>query len=164
VPLFPRFVDVFHFYTSKVRKTEMKVSEFLNVFSDPNRTTNYYIAQQDIKQQFPELLPHIQRLSFDKLLSFEKVNFWMGSGGQLTPLHFDDNENLMVLLSGQKTFTLFPPNQAKFLYPKKPDKVHGYRTYTTKVNINNPNYNLFPLFRNATKFVVTINQGNFFFR
>jgi hypothetical protein len=151
--------DIFHFYTSKVRRVEMTVAEFLDNFSSPKRSTNYYIAQQDIKTTFPELLPYIRRPSFDKMMVFEKANFWMGSGGQVTPLHFDDTENLMVLLSGEKTFTLFPPNQAKFLYPRQPDKVSGYRTYTTKVDINNPNYDIFPLFKNATRFTVTIRQG-----
>ena len=35
----------------------------------------------------------------------------------MTPLHYDNNENLVQMVSGAKTFSLFAPAQRGFLYP-----------------------------------------------
>ena len=40
---------------------------------------------------------------------------WQGSGGTTAKLHFDQFENLLVLLSGRKTFDLFPPSEHRKL-------------------------------------------------
>lgn len=40
---------------------------------------------------------------------------WMGSGGQVTPLHFDPAENLNCTVLGRKRWVLFPPSAARAL-------------------------------------------------
>ncbi len=40
---------------------------------------------------------------------------WMGQGGQVTPLHFDEQENLNGMVVGRKRWLLFPRSEAKNL-------------------------------------------------
>jgi [protein]-arginine 3-hydroxylase / protease len=40
---------------------------------------------------------------------------WLGSGGQVTPLHFDDSDNLNVVIRGRKRWLLFPPSEIRNL-------------------------------------------------
>lgn len=141
----------------------MTVSQFLSLMEQPIPGENYYIAQQEMSEVFPELLRSISRPHFDKWLSVDRINFWMGSGGQITPLHFDDSENLLVMLAGKKTFEMYPPNQALFLYPLPHEGEDGWRTTTTKIDLRNPDYDRFPLYRNATPFRVTVEAGDMLF-
>ena len=40
---------------------------------------------------------------------------WLGSGGQVTPLHFDEAENLHAAIRGRKPWLLFPPAELRHL-------------------------------------------------
>ena len=40
---------------------------------------------------------------------------WLGSGGQITPLHFDEQENLNGTIRGRKRWLLFPRSEARSL-------------------------------------------------
>lgn len=40
---------------------------------------------------------------------------WFGRGGQVTPLHFDEPENVSGTIMGRKRWFLFPPSEAKGL-------------------------------------------------
>ena len=50
------------------------------------------------------------------------INLWLGSSPSERPtssgLHHDYHDNLYNVLSGRKTFRLFPPSDARFLYPQ----------------------------------------------
>ncbi len=40
---------------------------------------------------------------------------WLGAGSQITPLHFDDVDNLNCVVRGRKRWILFPPTERKHL-------------------------------------------------
>lgn len=40
---------------------------------------------------------------------------WLGAGGQTTPLHFDDVDNLNCVVLGRKRWVLFPPSEIRHL-------------------------------------------------
>ena len=42
---------------------------------------------------------------------------YFGAGRQVSTLHFDPNENLLVCISGTKRLWLYPPSDARHLYP-----------------------------------------------
>lgn len=48
-----------------------------------------------------------------------QINLWMGATASRTSsgLHHDFHDNLYTLMSGSKTFLLFPPPDARYLYP-----------------------------------------------
>ncbi|MEL6438841.1 MAG: cupin-like domain-containing protein [Cyanobacteria bacterium J06621_8] len=48
--------------------------------------------------------------------TINSINFWYSYGHLHTGLHYDDYENILVLVKGKKRILLYPPNQSKFLY------------------------------------------------
>lgn len=88
------------------------------------------------------------------MLTFHEMGFWMGRGGQVTPVHFDEAENIMTVMDGQKTFTLFPPAHTPYLYP-----LHSDNLYSSSVDIDAPDVQRYPLFRNTRPVKVKIHKG-----
>jgi hypothetical protein len=58
--------------------------------------------------RFPEVLPS---------KALRQVNFWAGSDGITTNLHWDEGHTLLALVRGVKEGVLFPPGESKHLYP-----------------------------------------------
>lgn len=74
--------------------------------------------------------------------------------GTIVATHQDLMENIYVLVRGQKKITLFPPNSP--LYPfSRLSKLPNF----AQVNFENPDYDLFPLFREAQPYEVTLQEG-----
>lgn len=79
-----------------------------------------YMAQQNIEDTHPELIPLIE---FDQLIPRNIVRqriFWLGPGGTRAPLHMDPDDNFFIQLMGVKTFYLFSPDDTPYLYPNSP--------------------------------------------
>jgi hypothetical protein len=56
-------------------------------------------------------------LGFDDLLNLKHVQLWFGVGEKKNPMHLDNNENIMFMISGSKKFRLLSPGQREFVYP-----------------------------------------------
>lgn len=50
-------------------------------------------------------------------LRFWETRIWFGGNGTRSGLHFDVMDNLHAVVFGEKTFVLFPPEDAQHLYP-----------------------------------------------
>jgi hypothetical protein len=89
--------------------------------------TSHYLTQGLIyrAQGFNRLLARLRFPAFLEELSEDCVLpsvidssllhqgiLWMGSGGQITPLHFDEQENLNGMVQGRKRWLLFPSSEA----------------------------------------------------
>ena len=46
------------------------------------------------------------------------TNLWMCARGSRSSLHYDPNDNLLCIVSGSKTVTLFAPGLTPCLYPR----------------------------------------------
>lgn len=66
-------------------------------------------------------------LSFAGFLALSTRLLWLGTGGTIGNLHFDRQENLMAVLRGSKTFTLFDPRDSANLYVGEPLREAKYR-------------------------------------
>jgi len=84
---------------------------------------------------------------------------FMGPKGAVTNLHQDmwGTHFWMAHLTGRKRWILFPPDQAKFLYPAADNKPHRVVRYDVKPD--NPDLERFPLFRQAKGLECTVNPG-----
>jgi len=120
---------------------------------DPNRSFNYYFAQETIPIPMQEdiVVPH---LVHDYLRPTETA-FWHGIGTVSLP-HTDGDENIMCVFKGYKNFTIISPFHSKFVYPGQTrpkdtaageieDVVmpHNY----SPVNFDSPDYERYPLFK-----------------
>ena len=81
--------------------------------------TNTRAQNDSMRQQFSHVLPDIESnlplgdVSFNE--SPEAVNLWIGDQRSVSSLHKDHYENLYCVVSGTKSFTLFPPTDIAFL-------------------------------------------------
>jgi histone arginine demethylase JMJD6 len=127
----------------------------------------------DIPALLPEVLPLIEPLD----LNYAKPN-WLGSkwfkkgswgsvteifiggpGGKFPYVHLDyyHLNAWITQLYGDKQFTVFPRGQEEFLYPKSDDP------WRSDINIFNPDYEKYPLYRNATPINFTVSAGETLF-
>lgn len=104
----------------------------------------------------------------------EKTNIWFGDNRNVASLHNDEYENIYIVIRGEKHFTIYPPQDLPFLYPKE----FTMATYETKndelkVSIDepkftqkwysldpyNPNFDKYPLSKHATPYRIVLKAG-----
>ncbi len=73
---------------------------------------DYAIQCVSIAEAFPSLLTRINMPLFDANAS---PFIWIGNKITVAP-HFDEDDNIAVVVAGRRRFTLFPPEQTKNLY------------------------------------------------
>ena len=82
---------------------------------------------------------------------------WLGSA-VTTPAHFDESNNVACVVSGNRRFTLFPPEQIANLYIG-PLGHAPTGTPISLVSLSNPDFERFPRFREALAAAVVADVG-----
>ena len=142
----------------------MKFSEFINLL-ELNRNSidiYYYLQQSSIPILFPELVKDIDYPIYcdNKLINNNIVNIWLGSGGNISPLHYDQYDNLLAQVRGRKRIVLFEPKQTAFLYPFPVDsKIY----HLSQIDIDRPNLKQFPDFIKSRSCECTLEPGEILF-
>jgi hypothetical protein len=141
---------------SKMKFTLFKFADFLSHYSRPNREQNYYLAQTDMKT-FAALhtdFPTYPKI-FGKHMKHDVTQLWYGAGGQVTPMHFDENENILCQIHGSRTFTLIDPYFNDMVY------IDGITTHVyTLVDPHTPDLKKYPLFKYTRQLKVKVNAGD----
>ena len=88
---------------------------------------------------------------------------WFGNA-VVTPAHFDESHNVACVVAGRRRFTLFPPEQIANLYIG-PLGFAPTGTPISLVDLRNPDFERFPLFRNALEhaFIAELEPGDAMF-
>lgn len=163
----------------------MIMSQFLDNLSNPKKNFICYIQKQnsnltsDFNELIEDISTHIPWASkaFDKLP--DAVNFWMGDERAITSMHKDPYENMYCVIDGSKEFILIPPTDLPFIkYKKYPVGTFNNVTnssYDIKYNYSNdeldylnwisvdplnPNFDLYPEFKDANMYRVKVNKGD----
>ena len=118
---------------------EMKFKSFLNLLNGDKENENYYLTVQNIEENNfgpiklftsplnKELMRDIPiKPSILNYLELYQINCWIGnsSNGSSSKLHHDYHDNLYLVIRGQKTFELFPPNCYSSLYVNGDKQLH----------------------------------------
>lgn len=143
---------------------EMTFSEFMNLLK-LNRNSQeayYYLAQVSIPRFLPELLQDIELPIYceNRLAHESLINLWLGSGGNISPLHFDRGDNILVQVRGSKKFVFFDPWQTPYLYPFPAD---CQIPHTSQVDIDRPDLTRFPKFPKAKSCECVLEAGEILF-
>ncbi|XP_033643866.1 hypoxia-inducible factor 1-alpha inhibitor-like [Asterias rubens] len=77
--------------------------------------------------------------------------------GNVTPAHYDEQENLFAQVQGHKRVIMFPPSQFGSLYPFP---VNHPCDRQSQVDFENPDYEKFPKFRNAKGLQTVVGPGD----
>jgi histone arginine demethylase JMJD6 len=133
-----------------------------------------YPFNLNIELEIPELKEDITpELSFGKI---DRINhpliprymlrgtalyeiFFGGNGSSFPYLHYDMlcMNTQITQVYGSKEFIFFPPEQGKFLYPQADNPK------LSPIDVFNPDYEKYPLFRNAQPLRVTLLEGETLF-
>lgn len=105
---------------------------------------NFYLAVQNIKRVFPALEDDISPLpSYVGKLHMGPF-MWIAPDEHYEYTHFDPDDGMLFLISGEKRIRLFHWNYLEHLYPN-PLGSKG-RTIQATVNIDEPDFKAHPLF------------------
>jgi len=89
---------------------------------------------------------------------------WIGPQGCVSPLHYDPLDNIFLQFAGVKRISLYPPQEEstnECYYPG----YNGGQYNTSGVDVEQPDFGAFPLFRNVAPLVqqVVVRSGDLLF-
>jgi len=115
----------------------------LTLLAEPSQET-LYIGSTRIDQWLPGM-----RADNDIRFLNQKpiANFWLGTRTTIAA-HCDSPQNIACCIAGERTFTLFPPEQVRNLYLGPVDLTPSGRAISL-VDFENPDFERFPRFRDA---------------
>jgi lysine-specific demethylase 8 len=154
-------------YYEKRRKHRTQLSNFVASINTGQDFSRNYITQFPLFREMPQLkedigsLDDLMNVSHPLSQRFKKhPTMWLGPAHTVTPIHFDGADNLLVQIYGRKKLTLIPPAQSDCLY--YPCLRLGHVHYSP-VDIEEPDYDQFPKYRDATPTEVTLEPGDILF-
>eukprot|EP00818_Percolomonas_sp_WS_P005611 CAMPEP_0117445020 /NCGR_PEP_ID=MMETSP0759-20121206/5563_1 /TAXON_ID=63605 /ORGANISM="Percolomonas cosmopolitus, Strain WS" /LENGTH=417 /DNA_ID=CAMNT_0005237149 /DNA_START=586 /DNA_END=1839 /DNA_ORIENTATION=- len=143
---------------SRQKLQDFSVADFLREYRKPDRTKNYYLAETSILKNFKPLLNDFPRTPYfiPDSWTLDVIQLWIGAGGQITPSHNDEAENILCQFQGGRTFYVYDPFWVDLLYTSAENPVYP----RVKVRETTPNYKNYPLFRKArAPLELRINEG-----
>lgn len=84
------------------------------------------------------------------------MNLWLAARPSRTGLHYDAYRNVLVVLHGRKTVTLYAPAESRNLYPHL---VHSKSANHSRVDVSNPELAMYPKFANAVSQRIVVDAG-----
>lgn len=141
----------------------MTVNEFINryILDQPARTG--YLAQHQLFDQIHELKEDIGVPEYCCLGDGDEdditINAWFGPAGTVSPLHQDPQQNFLAQIVGRKFIRLYSVSETEHLYPFDSTLLHN----TSQVDIENPDLEKFPMFKQAIYQECTLSPGQILF-
>ena len=159
LPINPRVGDYVAKALSADRdKEKMLLREYLDLIAhpDPDWDLPPYMGNHDLP---PSLCERVTAPTLYPNGAYGEPRLWLGPAGTITPLHSDLTDNVFVQVLGRKRFTLYPPHDADKLYTwQASNEVAGCR-----FNPDTPDFETFPLARNATRIDCEVGPGEILF-
>lgn len=146
---------------TRVKKT-MKFTDFMDwIIQEKTTDEYYYLVETPMKITFPELLPDIEVPDYIDKKLLQVTNLWIGTGGNISPLHHDLSENLLSQVRGRKRILLFEPKQTSLLYPFP---AHSkILNMSQLINIDKPDIDKFPKFQKSKYIECLLEPGEMLF-
>ncbi|HEY1147665.1 MAG TPA: cupin-like domain-containing protein [Pseudoduganella sp.] len=143
-----------------------RVGDYINTAFAPDRPMQDMSMREYLDLDAPGLPPYVGNLELRELNSmchwpayFDKMGpprFWLGPAGTMTPLHCDYDDNIFAQIWGTKRIFLSPPHHGEFLYAWEANPV----LFGSPVNPEAPDFDKFPLARQATLIEVIVKPGD----
>jgi hypothetical protein len=142
----------------KIQTIDMKdlIDNLLNEQSEQK----YYLVHQSVPNDFKELMQDFTIPSWADQNKTYSIHLWVGAKGNTVPLHWDSSHNFLAQIYGDKILWLFSPDQSNLLYPTYTEAPHNHSGVP---NIENPNFDIYPKFKEAKHCKVTLKEGSVLF-
>lgn len=119
--------------------------QMLDECKDAEAAPLYYVGSTRLEEWFPGFCQSNSILFPEQIKPL--ISIWFGNRS-IIPAHYDCPNNIACNVAGKRTFTLFPPEQLENLYVGPLELTPSGRPISM-VDINNPDFNLFPKFEKA---------------
>jgi ribosomal protein L16 Arg81 hydroxylase len=138
----------------------IRLADYVDQIRQNAESNDVYLAARNrvfqfkpMEQLFNDLVPLPEFLNRETLAN--NIFMWLGPAGTVTQLHHDWQNVFFVQVYGQKRFRLVSPRQSHLVY--------NTQSRFADVDCENPDYQNFPLFQEATLFEFTLNAGDCLF-
>lgn len=105
--------------TADKLRTEMRFREFIELVYHGGRSNDYYLVSRNRFFERGATAALLHDLPASDLVDTQDtsggVKFWFGPAGTVTPLHYDDRNNLILQVVGRKTVRLYSPLVSKYM-------------------------------------------------
>ena len=120
-----------------------------------------YLAQHALFDQLPGLREdYIVPPYCAALGELSNINAWIGTGGTVSPLHYDTYDNFLTQVAGTKYVRLYAEAESSKLYPGGGEESQGN---ISRVDVERPDGDAFPLFQGALYTETYLKEGDALF-
>mmetsp|Transcript_1801 Transcript_1801/g.4063 ORF Transcript_1801/g.4063 Transcript_1801/m.4063 type:complete len:504 (+) Transcript_1801:58-1569(+) len=136
--------------------------------SNRDRALPFYLGKVPLGKELPELVEDIAAASTDPQRLFgscfgdlvpQGIFTYYGCGRNTTAVHFDAHENLCLCVCGSKRFWLYPPSDARYLYPCNDFSRSAVVPFAQPEAYSQELQSAFPLTSQARPLEVVVNPG-----
>ncbi|UVK51420.1 cupin-like domain-containing protein [Mesorhizobium sp. AR02] len=145
---------------SDLHRRELNMAEYVSMVTAGGSSNDYYLVANNHffeREEFAKLYDQAPRI--DEYINHndgkKKTFFWFGPSGTITPLHHDLMNVLVAQIFGKKRFILLSPEDTPFVY----NEVGCYGG----VDCSSPDYNIHPLYSEASPITLTLFPGDVLF-
>ena len=142
---------------------KMTFSQYVKLItSNSEEAKKLYLQQVRIQDLMPSLHDDINIIiKTFKEATFSYPQLWVGTCHSLVPLHYDQPNNFLIQIYGEKRVLLFSPKQSKKLYMHP---FHYRIVHTSQIDsyidVNKPNLSIFPKLQDAEFIEVILKAGD----
>lgn len=150
-----RSADALYERNAAKHKTQMPFAQFVDIVQNAGESNNYYMTGGNSGRNWEalrELWQEVPLISEYLVRDPNNPGFlWIGPAGTVTPLHHDLTNGLLAQVRGRKLFRMVSPLEINSVYNDQ----HCF----SQVDIEKPDFERFPLFKDATIHEVVLNPG-----
>ncbi|MBC8350976.1 MAG: cupin-like domain-containing protein [Planctomycetes bacterium] len=145
---------------NRAHESTIRFADYVDSVFQTDATNDFYMTANNacangqildtLRDDFDQLPGYL-----DVSQSDDRMFFWFGPAGTVTPVHHDLTNNFMAQVVGRKQLKLISPLHQPNIY----NHLHCY----SKVDLDNIDYDEYPQFRNVKIHDVTLHPGELFF-
>lgn len=154
-----------------MQRIDMKFSEFYDLIKKKPNAINeknkcVYLQQGLNDTVGPQIVQDFVQFNWKWVTGHQLRNNWgpltsnlllISQQGNVTPCHYDEQENFFAQVEGYKRVILFPPTQFECLYPYPVYHPHDRQC---QVDFENPDFKRFPKFNEAHGLEAVLGPGD----
>ncbi|KAL1518039.1 hypothetical protein ABEB36_001725 [Hypothenemus hampei] len=154
-------------FTPPTKKIRMKIGDFMKKLREWKPGQDRLYLQQPLNNTVgPSLVQDFVNFNWDYITKKQTKHQWgpltsnlllISQEGNVTPCHFDEQQNFFAQLHGFKRCILFPPSDFECLYPHPVYHPHDRQSM---VDFDKPDYEKFPNFKRANGCETVVEPGD----
>jgi ribosomal protein L16 Arg81 hydroxylase len=144
--------------TNQHKKT-VQLKDYVDLVVNGGKTNDYYLVANNGNLEREDLKGLLQDIVMPDFLNpqdiSQRVFFWFGPAGTITPLHHDPLNLMMAHMVGRKRWRLISPSSTPLLY--------NHVGVFSQVDLENPDPEKYPLFAQAPVMEAVLEPGEIIF-